>query len=93
MDNHSPSPQRTSNVPNGFSLIEGRGNNKVLVPTYLVPSTKLALEIEDEKERQYVDGGEAGVSVTIIASKSYQMKFHSRGLQKNLRIKELQRGW
>jgi hypothetical protein len=68
MVNRSPSPQETSNVQKGFSLIEGRGNQDVLVPTYLVPSTKLALEIEDEKGRLYVDGGEAGVSFIVIKS-------------------------
>jgi hypothetical protein len=68
MVNRSPSPQETSNFPKGFSLIEGCGKHNVLVPTYLVPSTKLALEIEDEKERLYVDGGEPGVGVIVITS-------------------------
>lgn len=55
------------NVPKGFSLIDGRGTYDVLVPTYLVPATKLAMETEEEKERLYVDGGEPGVSDIILA--------------------------
>jgi hypothetical protein len=31
-------------IPHGFTLIDGPDNCQVLVPTYLVPATKLALE-------------------------------------------------
>lgn len=70
MADRSTSAETNRNVPDGFSLIQGRGTHKILVPTYLVPATMLAIESEDEKKQLGVDSAEAGVRFAIDIKKS-----------------------
>ena len=62
------SDQHTSDknitIPRGFTLIEGRGTQPILVPTYLVLATKTALEVENKKEELNLD--ESVPTVCII---------------------------
>ena len=47
--------------PPGFSVFEAADNVKFLVPTYMVPSTKLSLENSVSKAKLHVDDASIGV--------------------------------
>jgi hypothetical protein len=54
---------RPNECPAGFSLIRGPNNKSVLVPTFLVPATKLALQVDSTREELDTYIATPGVSV------------------------------
>jgi hypothetical protein len=44
-------------LPHGFSVIDGPDGQTVLVPTYMVPATKAALEVDKAKDTFNVNRG------------------------------------
>jgi hypothetical protein len=62
----SHTPSNTSRVPRGFTLIDFPGSHSVLVPTFLVPATEIALETDATKEEMNVDEGAHGVSICFV---------------------------
>lgn len=53
-----------SKIPAGFSLFPGPNNRDVLVPTFLVPVTQLALDKEMVRDALEIDKATGGVSNT-----------------------------
>ena len=53
-------------VPVGYSLIDGPNDIPVLVPAYMVPATKMALEIEKAKMTLEVE--DANIIVSVFTS-------------------------
>ena len=53
-------------IPPGFSILEGRGTYPVLVPTYLVPATEMAIQVERVTKEFMVDEAEPGVSMYVF---------------------------
>ena len=50
------------NIPIGHTLITGRGKHPVLVPTFLVPSTLMAMETQNTRSDLNADNAVRGVS-------------------------------
>ena len=44
-----------ADIPKGFTLIEGRGKHLVLVPTFMVPTTMMAMKAEEIRSELNVD--------------------------------------
>jgi hypothetical protein len=55
--------------PYGYELIDGPDHQKVLVPTFMVPATRLALEKRRTKINMKVDEAGAGVWILIYSPK------------------------
>ena len=68
MDYHDTTGYQTktfdddADIPKGFTLIEGRGKHLVLVPTFMVPTTMMAMKVEEIRSELNVDDIDPGVS-------------------------------
>ncbi|KAF8816599.1 hypothetical protein BYT27DRAFT_7207022 [Phlegmacium glaucopus] len=60
MNTQSPPSQPRLRIPNGYSLIEGPDNQSVLVPTFMVPATKMAMEVEVARMAVQADNAAPG---------------------------------
>jgi hypothetical protein len=62
---HVESSHGDPHIPPGYTLIYGIDGTPVLVPTYLVPATRLDLKKEVTRMVLNADAGEPGVSESI----------------------------
>ena len=68
MDYHDTTGYQTktfdddADIPKGFTLIEGHGKHPVLVPTFMVPTTMMAMKAEEIRSELNVDDIDPGVS-------------------------------
>ena len=63
-DSHSPELLKKKRPP-GFTYIHGPDDQLVLVPTFLVPATELALEVQRSSENVDLNMGTQGVSALV----------------------------
>jgi hypothetical protein len=70
MENNDNQTQSGSpeNIPSGFSLIRGPDGHSVLVPKFMVPATKLALETEAVRAELDPEHATVGVSTIYAAT-------------------------
>ena len=54
-------------IPPGFSIICGPKKQPVLVPTFLVPATQLALEVDETRDALNTVNAAAGVSILLCS--------------------------
>ena len=47
MDYQTKTFDNDANIPKGFTLVEGRSKHPVLVPTFMVPTTMMAMKVEE----------------------------------------------
>jgi hypothetical protein len=62
MDYQKKTFEDDADIPRGFTLIEGRGKHPVLVPTFMVPTTMMAMEAEEIRSQLNADDIDPGVS-------------------------------
>lgn len=62
IDYTTTTSQENPEIPTGYTLIRGRGQHSFLVPTYMVPATKMAMALDSTRLALDVDNGSSGVS-------------------------------
>lgn len=65
MDYQTKTFEDDADIPKGFTLIAGRGKPPVLVPTFMVPATMMAMKGEEIRSELNVDDIDPGVSDLI----------------------------
>ena len=58
---------QSTDIPPGFSIIHGPKKQPVLVPTFLVPATQLALEVDETRDALNTVNEAPGISILLCS--------------------------
>jgi hypothetical protein len=63
------------NVPAGYTVLIGPDNQQYLVPSFMVETTRLALEVEQKRSELNIDAAAAGVTNTPLIKYHDSLRF------------------